>query len=295
VTDPITLATESVGLSTDIIQITHHHSGNISPTAVLVPGATPRVVLSIPFDLAYTTFGLGMKKLTQLDLFLAKFVDFEKGGAGVHQKYSLASSPGAASAAAQITGWSVNADGIAMASVEIVPLSYDGKTHPLLISENQDLPTILGSPKLHTLGPAKFNGTIIPGVTSHSANIAGNLVVQRVDGDLYPKSAARLLIAPTLAIGHSDPKSVLTAMGLLGTDDTGSSSFFLKEYDETTGVTRDDGGAYQIDVDLGRFHPSGWDASTGAVVNNAITVQAIAPDGGTHPFAITADTVPPTP
>lgn len=284
-----TLATEGVGLSADIIQITHHHSGNVSPTAVLVPGATPRMQVSVPFKLAYDTFGFGVKKLTALDVYLAKFDDFVRAPGAVHQKYSLAAG---AIAAAHITGWSVSADGVLMAQVEIIPLSSDGIVHPLSIIDNVSLPALSGSPILHTLGSIKINGTRILGANSNAANVAGAMTVQRTDGDKFPRAAARLQVMPTLQIGHSDPRTVLSQLGLLGADETATAEFFYKQYDPDTGVTRDDGGAYRLDVALGRFHPSGFDSSQGAVASTGITVHAIAPDGATFPFALTYDVDP---
>ena len=130
-----------------------------------------------------------------------------------------------------------------MAQVEVVPLSADGVVHPIAITENVALPALSGSPILHTLGAIKINATVIEGATSNSANIAGGMVIQRTDGDKFPRAAARLQITPTLQIGHSDARTVLADLGLLGADETAIAEFYYKQFDPDTGVTRDDGGA----------------------------------------------------
>lgn len=292
----VTLATESVGLSTDIIAVTHHHSGNMSPTAVLIPGATPRFAFSIPWDMAFSFFGLGVKKVIAMQSFLTRFQDFVRAPGAVHTMYRLQTtvSPNAI-AAAQISGFNVTADGVLMAQVELVPLSGDGFTHPVERVNNNNLLALSGSPILHTLGPAYIQGAVIPGVTGCSGQLSGQLTVQRVDGDKYPKNAARLMIAPTINLSHSDPDSVLASLGLLGVAGSSTLSVYFKEYDPTTGETNDAGGAYRIDVAISRINPSGFETSEGVVASTAITVHGIAPDGGTHPFAVTANVVPPVP
>jgi hypothetical protein len=284
------LATESLGFSADIIKNVHHHSGNMSPTMVAVPGANPRAQLSVPFLDAYNAFGLGCVKITALGLYLSKFTDFLRDPGANHHRLKLNTN---AYAAGQITGWSVNVDGILMASVDIIPLSADSN-HPLVFEGGQSLPAYTGSPILHTLGPVDINGTVIPGLTGHSGALNGAMNVQRSDGFKYPRLAGRMTISPNLNLAHADPAAVLTALGLLGTDITASVVAYFKEYDPTTGVVREDGGAISLSIAKGRCSPSGFEASQGAVATTGIAVDGISTDGVTNPFAIATSVTPPT-
>lgn len=291
----VVLALESMGFSADILQNIHHHSGNVSPTLVASAGANPRVMLSIPFLLAFTTFGLGVSQLTQCDIFFSAYLDFVRqvGTNAVHTKLGLAGSPsGNSVAAAQIVGAAVNVDGVLMAMVEILPVAADYQTHPQVLSEDVTLPTLTGSPALHTLGPVSINGTIYPGLEASGFQIQGNLATQRTDGDLYPRVAHRTQVAPQLTLTHRDPLALLEAIGLTGlTISAPGVVAYFKAYVSGNGPT-DSGlvsaaGGIAVTVAYGRVTHSGVEANQGQVLSNQLLITGINPDGITSPFAIT--------
>lgn len=289
-----TIPVESVGLSTDIIQMTHQHSGNTSPTAVVCPGANPRMTLTMPFMTAIDAFGLGIKKLTAFSATLARFEDFERDDptTAQHQKYSLVTG---CTAAAHIVSASVNVDGILMTNVEVIFFSNTGATYPIESSTSQQAPTVAANPRLHTLGPVELDGSVYAGLTSSSVSLNAPITVQRTDGDLYPRTGARLTVAPTLNLSHADPRTVLTALGFMGTAITTSCDVYFKEYNSTTGETRSDGGAIKISIADGKLYPTGYDVSQGLVANTGISIVGIVSDGLTNPIAVTTDEVPPAP
>jgi hypothetical protein len=284
----VTLATESVGLSLDIMGNLHHHSGNIFPTLVAVPGANPKAQLSVPFKSAFDLLGLGLKKLTTCNLFLAKFEDFNKTSDTEHLKIGLNTG---CFACAEITGWSVSVDGIIMADIAINYLSTTGALNPVLLTPNSALPSISGSPDLHTLGPVSINSSIIPGLQSSGGSINAGPVVQRSDGDLFPRVAARIQAAPSMQLSHYDSVAILNALGTLGAV-ISAVDVYLKSYDPANGVVGQTGGI-KFAIVKGRIHPSGESASQGQVSSTDMEILGITTDGGANPFTVTTGvTVP---
>lgn len=285
---PVTIPTEHVGVPLGIIQSLHNHSGNIFPTLVVVPGADRRVTLSVPMKIALDTFGLGLVKLTAFSAFFARFEDFNREGTAVHLALELNV---ACVAAAQISGWSVNVDGILMATVEIVPMSTTGQLDPLKLTPNVSLPVLAGSPALHTLGPVKVNGTVIPGLSGESGSIGSSIAVQRTDGDLYARVCARIEAKPTMSLSHQDPVSILNSLTLMGIVIT-EVVVYAKAYDPATGIAAQ-AGSISFTMVSGRIHPGGPDASQGGVVSTSIEVLGISDDGATNPIAINTNVVAP--
>ena len=287
----IVIPVENHAFSADIISNPHFHSGNTSPTQITVPGANPKITFSTPFKAAFDIFGLGIIKLEELDVYLSKYVDFVRSPDPVHTRITLSAG---AFAGAQIVSWSVSVDGILMADVSIDLLS-DDNVHPFVFEINQALPTLAGNPALHTLGPVRLNNVIIPGCSSDGGDIGATTIVQRNDGDLYPRVAARTQIVPTARIAHEDPVAVLAALGLLGTNITALTELYFKAYDVTTGVSSQLLGI-KLAIGAGRIHPDGWSAPQGGVASSGIVVQGIAADGVANPFTVTTGiSVPNTP
>jgi hypothetical protein len=285
---PLTIPTEHVGVPLGIIQSLHNHSGNVFPTLVAVPGADRRLTLSVPAKIALDTFGLGLVKLTALSAFFSRFEDFNREDTAVHMAIQLNTG---CVAAAQISGWSVNVDGIMMANIEIVPMSTTGQLDPLVISDNVDLPTLAGSPALHTLGPVKINGTVIPGLSGQSGNIGSSIAVQRTDGDLFARVCARIEAKPTMSLSHQDPKSILASLTLMGIVIT-EVIVYAKAYDPATGVASQ-AGSISFTMVSGRIHPGGPDASQGGVASTSLEVLGISDDGATNPIAVNTNVVAP--
>ncbi len=277
-----TLATENIGVSLGIIGNLHHHSGNVFATLVTVPGSNPTATLSIPFLSIFELIGLGLAKLTAFEVYLAKFEDFNKVGGAVHRKISL--TPGCV-AAIEITGWSVNVDGILMADVMVQFLSSDGMINPVTIALGT-LPAYDGTPELHTLGPVTLNGVPVPGLQAHSGTMNAGPIVKRSDGDLFPRICARVEANPNASLTHDDPATVLATLGPLGASVGASTIMYFRSYDENTGVVNQADGI-SIEIVLGRLHASGFDANQGQVASTGIEVMGITDDGGDNPYIVT--------
>jgi len=285
----IVIPAENHAFSAEILANPFFHSGNVSPTQITVPGANPRVTVSMPFADAFSAFGLSMVKLTTLDVFLSKYADFLRLGVTSHPNINLTAG---AFAGAQITDWSVGVDGILMAEVTFDMFSND-QDNPFEIGSGLTLPVVATEPVLHTLGPALLNNVVIPGLSANNGSINGQTIIQRSDGDLFPRVGARPQIQPTARLAHNDPIAVLAALGLLGTTVTATTELYFKEYSPTTGVVRSDGGAVKLAIAKGRLNPDGWQAGQGAVATTGINVIGYAADGIANPFVVTLNTVPP--
>ena len=182
---------------------------------------------------------------------------------------------------------------ILMAVVEILPVAADYQTHPQSLSyHNQTLPTLLGSPQLHTLGPVAVMGTIYPGLESSGFQIQGNLATQRTDGDLYPRVAHRTEVAPQLTLSHRDPLAIMNLVGLTGlTISAPGIIAYFKAYDNADGQGSGTGlvsaaNGMSITVALGRLTHSGAEANQGQVLANQLLVTGINPDGISSPLVI---------
>lgn len=281
---------ERIGVSAGVIANPHQHSGNEYPTLVAIPGATPRITLTSPWRAAYDVLGLGMNVLSTMDVYLAKFASLTRASGSVHTKWGLTAS---CSAAAIITGASVNQDGLLMAEIEIYPLSNNGTTHPLTRTDNNAMPSLASQPILHTLGPASINGTVIPGLTSAGLELGQRLDVQRTDGALYPLLAVRIDAAPRLSATHADPVSLYAQLGsMLGADITSNFVAYFRQHNATTGVIDTGSSAVSITVAAGRILPLEVIDAQGQVATLGIDVHGLS-SGAAHPFAVSVSATAP--
>ncbi|MEY2653899.1 MAG: hypothetical protein RLZZ524_927 [Pseudomonadota bacterium] len=286
-----TYAAESIGLDPGIISSLGHHTGQEYPTLVAVSGAGPRVIITMPLRSAIDAIGLGVTRLTAADVYLSKFAALIKAAGSVHTKFALAAS---GAAAAQITGVSVSQDGLAMATVELVPLSPDGTTAPQVKTDNNALPTLGSQPLLHTAGPVSINGTVYPGLTAASVELAPTLQVHRGDGAPYPVVAARTQAQPSILLTHADPIAIHGILGALGANITANVVVYFRAYDSTTGAVGSSG-AISMTIASGRVHPEALDARQGEIATTGLRVVGLS-TSSTHPIAVaTGASVPALP
>jgi hypothetical protein len=282
----------SVGLDHGIVQDLSHHSGNEYPTLVAVAGAGPRITLSVPFRAAFDMIGFGVLNLTTCDIFFATFASLVRQSGANHIKLGLGAS---CTAAAQITGASVTQDGILLADVEIVPLSNDGVSAPLVRSTGQTLPTLASQPILHTAGPLSVNGTVYPGSTSVQIDLSPTLDVHRGDGALYPMVAARTQGQPSMTLAHADPVAMTALLGSVGVAASSNIVVFFRPYDATTGVVGTGATAVSLTVASGRVSPERVSFAQGQVATIGARVVGLS-TSSTHPFAVSvAATAPALP
>lgn len=280
---------ERVGFSPGVIANPHQHSGNEYPTLVAIPGATPRITLTIPFRAAYDVLGLGISALTGFEVYLAKFGSLTRLATSTHTKWALTTD---CTAAAIITGASVNQDGLLMAEVEVYPLSNNGTTHPLTRTDNNAMPTLSAQPTLHTSGPLSINGTVIPGVASYGIDLGQRLEVQRTDGALYPLLAVRVDAAPKLTATHADPVTMINALGsLLGANISSNVVAYFRQL-ATSGITDTGATAVSITVASGRVLPLEVTSAQGQVATMGLEVHGLS-SSATHPFAMSVSATAP--
>jgi hypothetical protein len=288
------LATELVNVSFGIFQTIHHHSGNVYPTLVVVPGAERRMRVQSPFAGAFALLGLALTPISALKVCLAKFADYNRLSTASHQQISLTSG---CSAAAQISGCSVNIDGILMADIDIIFLSTDGATDPITITDNQSLPAITGTPTLHQVGPSTFGATntIIPGVVAAGLAMGAVPTILRTDGDFFARSAARLQATPIITLTHSDPAALIDSITQTGTYMVDEVLVYFKEYDVATGLCNQSNGI-SFTIAYGRVHPHGPDESSNVVATTMVDIIGVSPDGNaTSPISVSTGVDVPTP
>lgn len=290
-----TIAIKSVGFSAGILAEMDFHSGNPYASLVRVPGATPRVVITGPFQAIYDALsgGFGLTKLTTFAVYLAKFTDGIRSSSSDHTRFALDSG---AVAHAFITGAQVDQDGLLMATCEIHPLADDSTTYPLVQTSNNALPALGGQPTLHTLGPVSINGTVYPGLQSAGFDLAQGFVAERSDGDRYPKVGRKLDSTPRLFAEHTDPQAVCAALGLNGASISSNVVQYFRRFDATTGlVSNDSSTAVSLTIAAGRAHPLDLSAEQGGISRLGIEFLATS-TSSTHPIAVsTTASVPAVP
>lgn len=277
----------TVGLSPGLIANLQHHSGQEFPTLVSVPGAIQRMTLSVPLAIAYATFGLAPISITTLEVFLAKYAALIKSTSTDHKRFKLTTS---ATAAALMTGWSVQKDGTAFADISIVFLAPAGTTNPIT-EDTATLITLASQPALHTNGPILINGTAIPGVQGYTVDLGQQLEVSRNDGDQYPTVAARITGQPKMTIEHGDPVGVLAAIGMGGANITANVVAYHRAYDPTTGVVSNTN-SISVTCASGRAHPVDIAAQHGQIATGGIEIMGLA-TAAINPFVIAANATAP--
>lgn len=285
-----TMPVESAGFSPDIMANAYRHSGGVYPTIMTIPGADSRITLTLPAKAAFDLFGLEPIKLTALSLVFAKFADALRASGSVHASVSLTATTGFA--AAQITGFSVNLDGVATATVTIVPLTTAGGTNPLTFGTTSAIPTLSGQPLLHTQGPVELGGSVVPGCQGFSVSLGSDLAGQRSDGDLYPTVARRLRGEPRISVRHRDPIGVLSALGLMGSSISSNCNAYFKSYDATTSLAAA-ANSMKFAMAAGLAMPAAVDAATGEVASGGIDIIPLSSDGVTSPLTVTTNATAP--
>jgi len=284
------VAVEKIGFSPGVIANPHQHSGNEFPTLVAIPGAEPRITLTMPFRSAYDVLGLGMTQLTAFELYLAKFAALTRATGSVHTKWALAAS---CTASAMITGASVTQDGVLMAEVEVRPLSNNGTTPPFARTDNNALPALASQPVLHTLGPISVNGTVVPGLNAAGLDLGQNLDSQRTDGGLFPTLASRISAAPKITGTHADPVGMLAQLGsLLGVAASSNIIAYFRQYSVTTGEVSTGADSISVTVASGRMTPLDIVDSQGQIATMGIEIHGLS-SSATHPFAISVGATSP--
>lgn len=267
------------------------HSGGEFASALVVPGAAPRVRYRTPAKVALDLIGLKALRATATDLHFAKFTDGIRDSGSAHTKYGLAVG---ATAFHFIRSISVADRGIAWADCEAILCSADGMTHPIAAPTLVALPTLVSQPSLHTLAPVSINGTAIGGVLGWSLDNAPEIMVgidgNPGDGLLYPTIATYLGASPTIEVAHGDSVGLLATLGMTGLAVNGSTfKAWLRDYDATNHVALATGLSFT--VASGRMIPVDYGADSGRLARGGLRIQGLS-TGATHPVVTATGTVP---
>lgn len=272
------LAVEDVGVDPGIAKMVYGHSGNRFGSIMTVSGADRAVTFRTPLKQALDLFGLNPFKLTTFEVYLARFLDYQKDPAAVHTKLNLAAS---CTAMGVVQGASVNKRGIAMADVLVVPISNAEMTDPLAVTGSVALPTLGAEPALFSLGSATIDGTRLDGVQQHGFTQNWQYKTNAGDdGGLYPTACWFEGGDPSLSIQVEDPITTLTRLGLLGTNLASGASIFYRPY--TNGVLGATGGL-SISVTAGRPVPGEIKLTHRARNSVGIVIDGLSATD-THPF-----------
>ena len=214
------------------------HSGNLYPSIVYVPGASPMVSFQTPFLPAYNLIGLGngALKLTAFEVYFALFTDSARQAGSVHTKYALNTTGGNATGYAYITGFSVDTNGVLMADVTVALVSYDGMIHPLKRTDNVALPSLASEPALHSLGPVDINGVLLAGLSQMQVDAGYQTQLLKTDGDLYPRNFAIMGADRVLNLTFKDALTAWNDLTLIGANISANVVQYLRSYDPTTQV-----------------------------------------------------------
>lgn len=267
------------------------HSGNLFPSIMTHPSALPRFQFRTPFLAAFNLIGFGVLKLTALEVYMAKFVDFARSSSAVHRKYSLASN---ALACAVITGVSVEKNGVAWANVEVFCLSADGLAHPLAEVDNASLPTLSGEPALHTLGPIKVNGTTLGGVASLSMDLGQNYTLEMSDGDRFARDIILLGGAPTISGMFDSPEVAESTLTQLGVAFSSNFVAFFRAFDATSGLIDTGGAGISLTMASGKVIPMPVNTEYGQIAKGGFTAYGLS-STATHPVAVNSSATVPQP
>jgi hypothetical protein len=284
-----TLATANLRVSPDVASIMHRTSGNEFASVEAIVGGAPRVTFSTPYYEAYNLIGLKTLKCTAVSIYLAKFVDSVRSASAVHTKYALASS---ALGFAYIKAIRGSQGGIVMADVEVILLSSDGTTHPLVATTANALPSLASQPALRTLGPATINGTTVGGVKNVSVELGAAIEAMAGDGDLYPRVCAYKGGDPVIRVDHGDPETLRATLGFTGVALASNFVQYLRAIDTTTQLASATGDS--LTVASGRVIPNDWGADNLAIADGSFRVECLS-TSATHPIVVATGASVPTP
>jgi len=164
---------------------------------------------------------------------------------------------------------SANQDGEAELTCEIIPISSDGSTDPITITDSQSLAGTPDADEKFTIGPASVNGTDLD-PQSIEVDFGIEVITRSHSGFYLPVQGSIRTIAPTIRVSTADVSKV-TTIGLSGLAQSVTDSlFYLRKLDENgTRVANGTAEHVKLSVDDGQIHMDELSADEGgdAVAN----------------------------
>lgn len=265
--------TPDPGVNLDLFR----HSGLPYGSQALRLKIAPMVRFRTPFLGAFNLLGFRTTKLTAFSWSFRKFTDYLTDAGATHPLYQLNTG---CTAAARIVGLSVDRGGLAMAEVEVVPLSTDGTTSPIT-NTTAALPTLGSEPTLHTLGAVVLNGTKVNGVSSIGLDLGINLTGDTFDGEAYLRTLAEVEADPTISVEHGDPITLLSSLGLTGLSASSNFDFYLR--DLSAGIAQATG--IRLRIASGIAVPGAIQLRRGALATTGLSLKPLS-TSTTHPIVV---------
>jgi len=167
----------------------------------------------------------------------------------------------------------IPASGPAMLTAEIIPISADGTTAPIVASAS----SLVGTPTqslYHGLGPVKLNGTALAGISGVTIDFGITEQVLTPDGLLFPTHVHLISRRPSIRIDFSDVTALLD-YGFSGTAQSATNSvIYLRKFAEG-GSRVADGTAEHISFTIndGIILPTAASAGVGGPATAGLTVN----------------------
>lgn len=186
---------------------------------------------------------------------------------------------------AVLRGINVAQDGLAEATVEIVPVSTDGIAAPIAVTTGQALAGTFATSQLYSMGPVYIDGNAVEGFMDLAVDTGIEVSDTASDGHIFAVHACITRRRPSIS-GRTLHADVLSTLGFSGKARAGNTRAFLRQMVEG-GVRAVDGSATHIRFDIaeGRISPRDFGGSDGDHVGAGVMITPTQ-TGGTAVIAI---------
>ena len=178
-------------------------------------------------------------------------------------------------------------DGEGEISYQIIPVSADGTTDPITITDSQALAGTPDSAEKFTVGPCSINGTDVE-PQSLEVNFGISVQTRSHSGFYLPLQASIKTVAPTVTIQSKDVSKVVT-FALAGTAQSVTDTvLYLRKLDQNgTRVANITAEHVKLTIDDGQIHTDGL-GSDGEEDATATLMMDVAYDGVNSPIVVAA-------
>ena len=176
---------------------------------------------------------------------------------------------------------------VVIATGLIIPVSADGTTDPITITDSQALAGTPDSAEKFTVGPCSINGTDVE-PQSLEVNFGISVQTRSHSGFYLPLQASIKTVAPTVTIQSKDVSKVVT-FALAGTAQSVTDTvLYLRKLDQNgTRVANITAEHVKLTIDDGQIHTDGL-GSDGEEDATATLMMDVAYDGVNSPIVVAA-------
>lgn len=233
--------------------------GNVFPRYITGQSTDPGIELkSAKLTELLSSIGLGVFDLNgtnTLDLFFAKASSLGEGLASgsVHTKSTVSYG------LIYPMSIQVGEDPPGEMSIMVSPVSNDGATNPVSLTNSVALPTPAAFDEGYVVGPLTLNGTVIDGVKSYRIDFGANVVKRRADGSIHNVFINLFNFRPTVAIELIGQEAMDKFASLFSLAYASTTKFYLRHC-ANDGVRTADGTTSHISATMtaGKFNFNGY-------------------------------------